>query len=501
MLLTDSEMMREADRNAFALADIPTALLMRNAGDALALSAAEMLAPGETAAVFCGTGNNGGDGIAAAAKLLCMGFEARVYLVGKREKLSPDAKEMESCLLELGGALTDLPAEDPDISDCAAVIDALFGTGLSRPVEGDALRAVRLMNGSGLPVVSCDIPSGISADTGAVLGEAVRADVTVTFAMPKVGHYAAPGCLYCGDVRTADIGIPYEFLCGCGVQAVMREDVSILPRAKDAHKGDFGRVLVLGGSVGLTGAPTMSAKAALRTGAGLVSVGVPEPIYGITAVKNDEAMPFPLAADPDGKLSAAALPVILDRLKKADVCVLGPGLGRSEDITKLVFRLVRESRVPLVLDADALNALRENPDVMLAAECPLILTPHEGEFARLLGRPVEDRIADACAFAQEYGCTVVLKGAATVMAFPKGDVLLNTTGGPSLAKGGSGDVLCGMLAALLCVLPVRKAVAAAVWLHGRAGDLCTEQLGENGVLACDVISAIPQAMREISERK
>lgn len=504
MLLTDSATMKEADRNAIELYDIPSTELMENAAEAVASTAVKFLAQEERAVVFSSTGNNGGDGIAAACNLIQEGFPVSVYLIGNREKMTADTREMAQRLYALGGEILDFPDDGKiwiDFSGVGVIVDALFGIGLNRPLEGAALRAVQMINSSGVPVVSCDIASGVDADTGAILGDAVRAAVTVSFSMAKVGHFASPGCACCGELCIVDIGIPGEFVTGCGIRAVMAEDLSIPPRKRDAHKGDFGKILVVGGSIGYTGAPTLCAKAALRTGAGLVSLGVPEPIYGITATKNDEAMPFPLAADSSGRLSVDAIPAIMEKLSDMNAAVVGPGLGRGEEVTKLVFRMIMESEQPLVLDADALNALAENTDILLAAKSLCILTPHEGEFARLLGRPVENRIGDAFEFAMRYKCIVVLKGQATVIAYPTREIYLNTSGSPALAKGGTGDVLSGVIAAMLCRLPAREAVITAVWLHGRAGDICEERFGENGVLATDVIHAIPEAMQEISERK
>lgn len=267
-------------------------------------------------------------------------------------------------------------------------------------------------------------------------------------------------------------------------------------RASDTNKYDYGRVLIVGGCVGYTGAPTMCARAALRCGAGLVSVGVPEAIYAVTAVKNDEAMPFPLP-DADGKLAAEALPVLLERLEKSDVCVLGPGLGRSDALTALVNTVVAQSETPLVLDADALFAVAQDVSVLTRARAPVVLTPHDGEFARLAGPDRTGRAEAASAFAVRHGCTVVRKGPQTICAFPDGDTVVLHAGNPGMAKGGSGDVLAGMLGALLCQMPARDAVQTAVWLHGRAGDICAGRMGEYAMNPTDVIAALPEVTKPI----
>lgn len=267
-------------------------------------------------------------------------------------------------------------------------------------------------------------------------------------------------------------------------------------RASDTNKYDYGRVLIVGGCVGYTGAPTLCARAALRCGAGLVSVGVPEAIYAVTAVKNDEAMPFPLPSA-EGKLAHDALPILLERLQKSDVCVLGPGLGRSDALTALVHAVVTQSGTPLVLDADALFAVAQDVAVLDRARAPIVLTPHDGEFARLAGPDGTGRAEAASDFAVRHGCTVVRKGPETVCAFPDGDATVLRAGNPGMAKGGSGDVLAGMLGALLCQMPARDAVQTAVWLHGRAGDLCAGRMGEYAMNPTDVIAALPEVTKPI----
>ncbi len=270
-----------------------------------------------------------------------------------------------------------------------------------------------------------------------------------------------------------------------------------LPKRRlDTHKGDYGRLLIIGGSVGYTGAPTLCARAAVRSGAGLVYLGVPADIYAITAVKNDEAMPFPLACE-DGKLSAAAADAILERLAACDVCVIGPGLGRSDALTALVRRVVRESGIPIVADADALFALAQDTAVLDCARAPVILTPHEGEFRRLYGESGGDRAAEASRFAVEHGCTVVRKGPETVCAFPDGETVCLRVGNPGMAKGGSGDVLAGILGAFVCQLPMKRAVQTAVWVHGAAGDRCAAKFGEYAMTPADLIEALPEVTKPL----
>ena len=277
----------------------------------------------------------------------------------------------------------------------------------------------------------------------------------------------------------------------------MEFDQTLPRRERNSHKGDYGRLLIIGGCVGYTGAPNLCASAAVRCGAGLVSLGVPEPIYSICAVKQDSAMPFPLPAD-DGRLSAEAMEPILERLQESDVCVLGPGLGRSGDLTKLVQTVIRETPIPLVLDADALYAAAQAPEVLLEAGAPLILTPHEGEFARFNPDSFPDRAEETAAFALKYRCTVVRKGPETVCAFPDGSTAVLRVGNPGMAKGGSGDVLAGILGAFLCQKQIDRPVETAVRVHGRAGDRCAERLGEYAMTPADLIDAIPEITKQMT---
>ena len=279
----------------------------------------------------------------------------------------------------------------------------------------------------------------------------------------------------------------------------MSELYQTLPkRLPDTHKGDYGRVLVIGGSVGYTGAPTLCAKAAVRAGAGLVYIGVPQSIYTITAVKNDEAMPFPLP-DRDGKLSQDAFDRIIKEMKHCDVCVIGPGLGRSEEIFRLIRATVRAAECPLVIDADAIFAVSRDLSLLNRAKAPVYLTPHDGEFAHLFGETRgKSRLEEAKEFARAHRCTVIRKGTETICAHPNGESTILRVGTPGMAKGGSGDVLAGVLAAFLCQLPAERAAETAVWAHGLAGTICAERLGEYGMNPTDLIEALAEATKQMS---
>jgi NAD(P)H-hydrate epimerase len=418
---------------------------------------------------------------------------------------------MERRLTEDGGVLEDL-TEAPDVGyyvdHCDVIVDALFGIGLNNALRGAVLEAVRLINDSPARVVAADIPSGVEADTGRILGDAVKADVTVTFSYAKPGHFIEPGCARCGDIRVAQIGIPAELINNAETDcyAVTAGDISLPHRQRVTHKGDYGRDLIVAGSVGFSGAPILAAKAASMTGAGLVCVGVPETIYQIAAVKCDEEMPFPLPCTTEGSLASLAVYAILDRLKKADVCLLGPGLGRSQSVDEIVSAVIKSSGIPLILDADGINAVAGNIDILDEAKCPIVLTPHAGEFMRLSssisaygGDAAErNRLDEARRFAVQHSCVLVLKGHRTITALPDGTAYINTTGGPAMAKGGTGDVLAGMITSLIGQkFPLKDAVLAAVYLHGLAGDMCAVLYGEYSVTASRIIEQLPQAIKSV----
>ena len=503
MILSDSKLMRRADETAINDFGIESARLMQNAAEHVA--AARDIARRPEAYVFCSSGNNGGDGVGAAVCLLRAGFQVRVLLCGSRRKMSADTREMERRLLELGGEVEDFdPKEyglEEKLENTGVIIDAIFGIGLNREVTGPALEAIRLINASGAPVVSADIPSGVEADTGRIMGQAVRADVTVTFSMAKIGHFAEPGCTCCGRVEVRDIGIPRSVLekCRTDTHAMLDGEIRLPRRNPLSHKGDHGKVLIAGGCVGYTGAPTLCARAAVRSGAGLVYLAVPERIYGVTAVKNDESMPFPLPCGEDGMFSAGGAELLLEKLRGCGVLAIGPGMGRGEGVVKMALEVLRECDKPAVVDADGLYALSRDMSVISQRGSPLVLTPHEGEFARLGGTLGNGRVSAARRFACDYNCTLVLKGHRTVVAFPDGEAYISTRGNAGMAKGGSGDVLTGIIAAMLGQFELKRAVKTAVFLHGLAGDLCREEKGEYAMTASDIIETLPRALKILEE--
>lgn len=501
MKFAGSAAMREMDRYTIDVLGVPGEELMLRAAAGAAKAAKTMLEekPGPVT-VFCGSGNNGGDGIGIAALLLEQGYQVSCVMVGEEAKLSADSLAMLRRLEAAGGSLLPFSGEKPVPEGGALIVDALFGTGLSREISGKYAELIGAINESGIPVLACDIASGISADTGEVLGCAVKADVTVTFNLPKTGQLLPPGTEYTGKLLVHDIGIPEEARAGVTFDGeyVTGDMVRAwLPGERlESHKGDYGKLLLLCGSRGYTGAAALAAEGALRSGAGLVYLGVPEGIYPILAGKLTEPVVFPLPESGNGRLSRTGLPDILERLSGMSACLMGPGMGQGYDTEEVVFQVLEAADCPLVLDADGINVLFRHIDKLDKAKVPVVLTPHEGEFARLGGDLSLGRLRAAREMAKKTGAVVVLKGYRTVVAGPEGGTYVNSTGNPGMAVGGSGDVLAGILTCLLGqgMEPVRAA-AAAVYIHGAAGDLCRARLGRRSMLPTDMIGALSEILR------
>ena len=520
MRLSTAAQMKEMDRRAIEERGIPSPVLMERAARHVAEEAVRFLERENgscgrrpyRAAVFCGPGNNGGDGAAAARFLAERGLETRAFLVGSREKMTADTRLMEERLAQAGLALEDWQTEEQKDWCVRAdlILDALLGVGLKGGVRPGVKETILWLDSLDKPVLAVDIASGIHSDTGEVMGAALHAAVTVTFTLPKFGHLEGRGGYYTGELKTADIGIPEDV-----VEQVLAENDDegkapvfeacdgacagkLLPRRRpDGHKGTFGRVSITGGSIGLTGAPVLASRGAARCGSGLIFLGVPESIYPVTAASCLEVMPSPLS-DQNGRISSRAFFQILERLNSCDAGLIGPGLGRSQELSLLVCKLLEQTAVPLVLDADGLYAVKDRKELLRQRQekgLVTILTPHEGEFAYLGGDLSLGRRRAALRFAERYGCILALKGPATVTASPDGRVYINTTGNNGMAKGGSGDVLAGMVLSFLGqgMEPV-EAAALAVYLHGLAGDLCRDRLGEYGMLPGDLAEEIPAAI-------
>lgn len=494
--------MREGDRRATEASGIPGLLLMENAAYQAARAARELLPVlrGQPVAILCGTGNNGGDGLALARHLAGLGARVTVYLAGPAERVFGDARTMLAAWRGRGGAChEELPTT---LEGYALVVDAVVGTGSSGALRSPAKEAVELINRVNCPVLALDLPSGVDADTGTVSGPAVRASMTVTFAALKPGLLFFPGAGLAGRVVVAGISLPPGVLSHVTTQVATASLVRELlpPRRPDAHKGSHGRVLVIGGSPGLTGAAALAATAALRAGAGLVTLATPARLQDLMATKLTEAMTCPLPDTAEGMVCEGAVAVALECGPKASAVVLGPGLGQGAGPRDFVRAFSRRCGTPMVIDADALAMVEPEAD----REGQLILTPHPGEASRLLQCGVAeiaaDRLAAARALAARYRAVVVLKGARTVVTAPGKGTFIDPTANPALAAGGTGDVLAGAIGALLAQgCPPLEAAVAGVYLHGAAGDLVSRELGDAGVLAGEVAEALPRARRAVLE--
>lgn len=507
-------MMRRLDRAAIDGLGIPSAELMENAGRGIAerLLDRELPTPSaSTVVVFCGKGNNGGDGFVVARYLAQTKADVHVYFLGPIDKLSPDGKlnfdraAGQGITLTEVATIADLPAE----LECDIIVDAIFGTGFEGAPRGLAGELIEYINRQHATIVAVDLPSGLNADTGTFEGAVVYADQTYTLALPKFGLFVSPGREIAGDVEVVPIGIPNDLVESHNLKVNLTTATFVretLPERKpDGHKGDFGRVLIIAGSTGLTGAAALAGESALRTGSGLVKVACPRTVQPVLATKLTEVMTYPV---PDvgkkGALALRALGGLRELIKEHDAVVIGPGIGRHRETFELVRRLVSKIDKPTIIDADGLNALAGHPEILKHCPSLLVLTPHPGEFARLSGTTappesyIQERADCTIKFATDHGVVLVLKGSPTLVASPDGECYLNPTGNDGMASGGAGDVLSGIVGSLLGQhIPAFEAAVAAVYLHGLAGDFAAEIKTRRAMIAGDLIASLPEVFQVI----
>jgi ADP-dependent NAD(P)H-hydrate dehydratase / NAD(P)H-hydrate epimerase len=518
MRVLTAEQMREADRYAIDELGIPSLVLMENAGRQVVAALEASFTPlgDKTVGILAGRGRNGGDGFVVARTLIERAQDVGVFLVGTVQEVQGDARSNLEILGRLGVSVVEIADEQSwelhssELLASDVIVDAIFGTGLKRPLEGVLQTIVADLNASGVPVVAIDLPSGLSADTHKLLGEAVRAMTTVTLGAPKVPLILPPASRFCGQVIVADIGIPTPVIDGIDgprLEIITRGELTehVSPRDEESHKGDFGRVLVVAGSLGKTGAAHLAAMAAIRSGAGLVTVATPRSSLPVLAAMAAEYMTIGLPETAEGTVAASALEALL--AFRADVVAVGPGLGTGEEVAALVGGLLEQSGTPLVLDADALNAFAGDPARLQGRDdLDVIITPHPGEMARLVGMSVEevqdDRVEVARTFASTHRLHVVLKGHRTLVASPEGVVAINMTGNAGMATGGTGDVLTGVIAGWFAqLLDADAASRLAVYLHGLAGDLAEADEGEVALAASDLVLHLGDAVLELTARE
>lgn len=503
--VSTAEQMREFDRLAVEEFGIPSIVLMENAGRHVADAVRTLLCDSTgRVAIIAGKGNNGGDSFVAARHLRDEGVRVSVLLLCNPADVKGDARINLDILLRTGTSIT--PVKSPDdlrlhFLESDLLVDAIFGTGLRGDITGLTAEVIELMNSSHRPIVSVDLPSGLDADTGKVWGTCIDASQTVTFALPKLGLVTYPGASKVGELIVGEIGIPHELYDSLDITLTGADWVAarIPERSQTAHKGIFGTVAVIAGSSGLTGAAAMAAESAMRVGVGLCTIGVPESLQDLMAVKLTEAMTKGLPETPARSVSPDALEPALDLCEKATAVVLGCGLSTDESTQEFVKEFIRVERKPMVIDADALNCLACHPEVLSGDHGEIILTPHPGEMARLLGTTNDDvqsnRLYAVREAATRFRCVVVLKGSGTLVADPSGRVFINPTGNPGLSTGGTGDVLAGAIGGLLAqrLTPFDAAVCGA-FIHGLAGDITASEIGMAGLIAGDVIQALPKAI-------
>ena len=511
MKLVTGEEMRRLDGLASSRYGIAGLILMENAGLKVAEAAQGLSGRRGSCLILAGKGNNGGDGFVAARHLLNAGLEVKTFLLAPREEIRGDAAANLATLEKMGAKVYPL-LEEKDLQrlnlallSSDLVVDAIFGTGFKGGARGIPARTIEILNEAAKPVLAVDLPSGLEADSGRVMGPCVRATLTLTMGLPKPGLYLYPGAVYAGEVKVADISFPQALLKGGELRRELLEQhlvAGLLPRRQPwGHKGDYGHLLVVAGSLGMGGAAALAARGGLRAGAGLVTAAVPRSVQQAVAAAAPEVMVRPLPETGEGSLGAEALETLTELAGTCRSVALGPGLSRHSDTALLVHALLPLLKVPVVVDADGLNALAGGMDTLKETKAPLVLTPHPGEMAGLLKTTVaavqDNRLGAAEEAAKRWGAVVALKGAATIVAAPDGHTYINPTGNPGLATAGTGDVLAGLIGGLLAQgLPPLEAAGAAVFLHGEAGDLAARELGQRGLVAGDLLTFLPKVLRQ-----
>jgi NAD(P)H-hydrate epimerase len=512
MKILTSAQMKEIDRQTIEEVGIPGPVLMENAGLQIFRFLQTILpyCDGDKIVIVAGRGNNGGDGLVIARHLWNHGVVPQVLLLAAKDEVRGDAALNLGIAEKVGVPVAEVRSEADWnakrklIREASVIVDAIFGTGLSKPAEGLYAKAIKDINKVGAFKLAVDIPSGLSSDSFEIIGPAIKADVTVTLAAPKIAHVLPPAEEWVGELVVADISVPPQLFSVSHLKLELTEKRGLLrsfhKRQKDSHKGSYGHLFIIAGSLGKTGAAVMAAKAALKTGAGLVTVGTPQSCLPMVARGMVELMTEPLPETKEKTISADALAQARALLKGKDAVLIGPGISTHESTAHFLARLLPAVKPPVVIDADGLNILSMKPELLNRLPKTAILTPHPGEFARLVGLPLRDvikrKLELAPAFAREHRVHLVLKGYRTLVCTPDGRTFVNPTGNPGMATGGSGDVLSGMIASFLMQdKDALQAALAAVYLHGLSGDMAAEKMGERALVAGDLIRFLPAALK------
>ena len=519
MYIVTPQEMREIDNRAIEDFGIPGIVLMENAAiRTVDLIEKEYLSifNGGKVLVLVGCGNNGGDGLAIARHLMLKGVDVETFLLFPEDRFSGDAKVNLDIYTRLGGSIQVVADEgsllmlEETIGYGELVVDSIFGTGIDRNIEGLIMEVVEKINHSGIPIVAVDIPSGINGRDGKAMGAAIRANHTVSFGYAKRGHLLYPGREHIGKLHTVPISLPQDSAQAIGVKSFTINDkemaLHLKKRPGDGHKGAFGKVGVIAGSLGMTGAASLTSMAALRGGAGLVTLGCPASLVPIFQSKMTEVMTYPLEDGGIGHLNRNTISQMDEFLRDKDVLAIGPGLGLKSGSLEILRYILEEFDISIIMDADALNNISKDKELLSSYRGSIVITPHPGEMARLTGLSIEEVVASpierAVDFAREMRITVVLKGAVTVIANPDGWIYMNPSGNSGMGTGGSGDVLTGLIAALVAQgYPPYNAAIYGCYIHGRAGDYAKEKWGETGMLAGDILEELPLVFKDIYSLK
>ena len=515
-VVTSSEM-RQIDTYTIEQIGIPGIILMENAAIRIVQIIANDIGNlvSKNIVVFAGKGNNGGDALAVSRHLYNLGANVLVVLVAEKDLIKEEAKINLNIVKNIGIKFVLVNDEsynkeiEASLYLADVIVDGLLEIGIKGEVNNLLSGIINLINKVGKYVISIDIPSGINGDTGKVCGKCIIASKTAALGLPKIGVLVGEGAKFTGEIEIVDIGIPNHVIQeqDVSVHIITREEIMhVMPiHLPFSHKGDHGKVLVIAGSTGLTGAATLTSRAAIRSGAGLVTLGIPSSLNAIMEAKLTEIMTLPLADDGRGYLSAKCIEHLESWIEKCSVVAIGPGLGCNEEITKVVSWLVEHSTKPLVIDADGINSLSENIDILNKARSPIVLTPHLGEMSKLTNLSIEtihqDKVSIIKEYSEKWNCTIVLKDWRTLVGAPNGKVIINTTGNAGMATGGSGDVLTGIIASFVAQgLSPEWAAISAVYIHGKAGDLSAGEKGQIGMIAGDIVENIPHALKEVGGR-
>ena len=505
--------MQAIDRLAIEEYGVSGLTLMENAGQGIVTALKKRFnnLSNKRVIIFCGKGNNGGDGFVVARYLFNLGTEVVTFLIGKRADLKNDAAVNAESAINLGITvqevnINNLSSFDPSIKNCDLIVDTLFGTGLTRPVSGLYEQTIEKINAAEKFVVAVDVPSGIDSDTGQLIGPHVKANLTFALGLLKRGHLLYPATEAMGEVEIVDIGLPSEAVDSQRLRVRVTEEEDLhswfRPRSGDSHKGSYGHVLVIAGSRGKGGAAGLTALAALRAGCGLVTLALPEGCQRALEFHPLEVMTVPTPETVSGSFALAAKEILLNQCKGKSAVAIGPGLSTDPETIELLNNLLCKIDCPMVIDADGLNGLAQHPRLLSTLKSDTVLTPHPKEMSRLLGLRTGDilknRIEAVTEFARKHALCLVLKGAASLIALPDGSVTINPTGNPGMATAGSGDVLTGIIASIIAQgLSSGEAAIAGTYLHGLAGDIFAEAETQTSLIAGDLLRTLPESLKRI----